>query len=189
MVCDIGGGTTEVAMMSLGDIVAAQSVRTGGDKMDQAIVDYLRRHYSLRIGLSAAERLKIDVGSAYPLEEERAVEQSGVDTVSGLPRRATLSSEEIRQALGGPLQEILEAIKATIDRCSPDLAADLVQNGLVLCGGGALLRRIDRFITEHTGLPVRITPEPLVAVAQGLLICMEHFPQWRRWLQSSEEDV
>ena len=151
MVCDIGGGTTEVAMMSLGDTVAAQSVRTGGDRMDQAIVDYLRRHYSLRIGISAAERLKIDVGSAYPLEEERAVELSGVDTVSGLPRRATVTSEEVRQALGDPLQEIIEAIKAALDHCSPDLAADLVDNGLVLCGGGALLaadrplhRRADR---------------------------------------------
>ena len=189
MVCDIGGGTTEVAVMSLGDTVAAQSVRTGGDRMDQAIVDYLRRHYSLRIGLSAAERLKIDIGSAYPLEEERTVELSGIDTVSGLPRRATVTSEEVREALGDPLQEILDAIKAALDHCSPDLAADLVDNGLVLCGGGALLRRLDRFIQEQTGLPVRLTAEPLTAVAQGLLICMEHFPQWRRWLQSSEEDV
>ena len=112
MVCDIGGGTTEVAVMSLADTVAAQSVRTGGDRMDQAIVDYLRRHYSLRIGLSAAERLKIDIGSAYPLEEERTVELSGIDTVSGLPRRAAVTSEEVRQALADPLQEIIEAIKA-----------------------------------------------------------------------------
>ena len=189
MVCDIGGGTTEVAIMSLGDTVAAQSVRTGGDRMDQAIVDYLRRHYSLRIGLSAAERLKIDIGSAFPLEEERAVELSGVDAVSGLPRKVTITSEEVRRALGDPLQEILEAVKASLDRCSPDLAADLIDNGLVLCGGGALLQRIDRFINEQTGLPVRIASEPLSTVAKGLLICMEHFPHWRRWLQSSEEDV
>ena len=189
MVCDIGGGTTEVAVMSLADTVATQSVRTGGDRMDQAIVDYLRRHYSLRIGLSAAERLKIDIGSAYPLEEERALEISGVDAVSGLPRRATITSEEIRQALANPLQEILEAVKAALDGCSPDLASDLVDNGLVLCGGGALLQRIDRYLNEQTGLPVRVTSDPLTAVARGLLICMEHFPQWRRWLQSSEEDV
>jgi rod shape-determining protein MreB len=181
MVCDIGGGTTEVAVISLADTVAAQSIRTGGDRMDQAIVDYLRRHFSLRIGLTAAERLKIDIGSAYPLEEERAVELSGIDTISGLPRKATITSD--------PLQEILEAIKATLDHCSPDLASDLVDNGLVLCGGGALLRRIDRFINEQTGLPVRVTSDPLTAVARGLLICMEHFQQWRRWLQSSEEDV
>lgn len=189
MVCDIGGGTTEVAVMSLADTVAAQSIRTGGDRMDEAIVDYLRRHYSLRIGLAAAERLKIDLGSAYPLEEERTVELSGIDTASGLPRRAAITSEEVRQALADPLSEIVEAIKLTLDRCSPDLASDLVDNGLVLCGGGSLLRRIDRFINEQTGLPVRVAAEPLTSVAQGLLICMEHFNQWRRWLQSSEEDV
>ncbi len=189
MVCDIGGGTTEVAVLSLGETVAWQSVRTGGDRMDQAIVDYLRRHYCLRIGLPAAERLKLDIGSAYPLEEERAVELSGVDTVSGLPRKATVTSDEIRQALADPLQEILEAIKATLDHCSPDLAADLVDNGLVLCGGGAVLRRIDRYINEQTGLPVRIAAEPLTSVARGLLICLEDFAHWRRWLQSSEEDA
>ncbi len=189
MVCDIGGGTTEVAVMSLADTVAAQSIRTGGDRMDEAIVDYMRRHYSLRIGLAAAERLKIDLGSAYPLEEERTVELSGIDTVSGLPRRAAITSEEVRQSLADPLTEIVEAIKLTLDRCSPDLASDLVDNGLVLCGGGSLLRRIDRFINEQTGLPVRVAAEPLTSVAQGLLICMEHFGQWRRWLQSSEEDV
>lgn len=189
MVCDIGGGTTEVAVLSLADTVASQSVRTGGDRMDQAIVDYLRRHHSLRIGLTAAERLKIDIGSAFPLEEERAVELSGIDAISGLPRKLTVTSEEVRLALADPLQEILDAVKATLDRCSPDLAADLVDNGLVLCGGGALLRRIDRFIGEQTGLPVRVASDPLTAVARGLLICMEHFQQWRRWLQSSEEDV
>lgn len=189
MICDIGGGTTEVAVMSLGDTVAAQSVRIGGDRMDQAIVDWLRRHYSLRIGLSAAERLKIDIGGAYPLEEQKAIELSGIDTISGLPRKITITSEEVRQALGNSLQEILDAIKATLDRCSPDLAADLVDNGLVLCGGGALLRRIDRFINEQTGLPTRIASDPLTAVARGLLICMEHFQQWRRWMQSGEEDV
>jgi len=189
MVCDIGGGTTEVAVISLADTVAVQSVRTGGDRMDQAIVDYLHRHYSLRIGLSAAERLKIDIGSAYPPEEERAVELSGIDMISGLPRKVTMTSEEIREAISIPLQAIVEAIKAAIDGCSPDLASDLVDNGLVLCGGGALLRRLDRFINEQTGLPVRVAAEPLTAVAKGLLICMENFNQWRRWLQSSEEDV
>ena len=189
MVCDIGGGTTEVAVISLADTVAVQSVRTGGDRMDQAIVDYLHRHYSLRIGLSAAERLKIDIGSAYPPEEERAVELSGIDMISGLPRKVTMTSEEIREAISIPLQAIVEAIKAAIDGCSPDLASDLVDNGLVLCGGGALLRRLDRFINEQTGLPVRVAAEPLTAVAKGLLICVENFNQWRRWLQSSEEDV
>ena len=189
MVCDIGGGTTEVAVISLADIVASRSIRTGGDEMDQAIVDYLRRHYSLRIGMSAAERLRIDVGSAYPLEEERVEEVRGLDAVSGLPRKATITSEEIREALGDPLEAIIEAIKHTLDRLTPDLAADLMDNGLILCGGGSLLRRIDRFIAEQTGLPVRVAPEPLSAVAKGTLICLEHLDQWRSTLESSDDDV
>ncbi len=189
MVVDIGGGTTETAVLSLADTVAAESVRTGGDEMDRAIVDYLRRHFSLRIGLPAAERLRIELGSAFPLEEEQVREVSGLDTVSGLPRKATVTSEEIRQALGDPLQKILEAIKATLDRCSPDLAADLVSGGLVLCGGGSLLRRMDRFITEQTGLPARVAAEPLAAVVGGMLICLEHLDQWRTTLESSDDDV
>jgi rod shape-determining protein MreB and related proteins len=189
MVCDIGGGTCEVAIMSLGDTVAAQSIRTGGDRMDAAIVAYLRRHYSLRVGLPAAERLRIDIGSAAPLENELVQEVSGLDAVSGLPRKATITSEEVRQALGDPLAEILDAIKMTLDHCTPDLAADLVEHGLVLCGGGALLRRLDRFLSEQTGLPVRLAAEPLTTVAEGLLICLEHFAKWRPLLSSSEQDV
>ena len=189
MVCDIGGGTTEVAVMSLADVVTSQSIRTGGDEMDRAVVDYLRRHYSLRIGLPAAERLRIDVGSAYPLEEERVQEVRGLDTVSGLPRKATITSEEVREALADPLELILEAIKSTLDRLSPDLASDLVDNGMVLCGGGSLLRGIDRFIAEQTGLPVRVVQEPLSTVANGTLICLEHLDQWRSTLESSDDDV
>jgi len=189
MVCDVGGGTTEVAVLSLADVVAGRSIRVGGDAMDQAIVDYLRRHYSLRIGLPAAEQLRIDTGSAYPLEAERVQEVRGVDAPSGLPRRATVTSEEIRQALGDPLEAILEAIKATLDGCSPELAADLVDSGMVLCGGGGLLRGLDRFITEQTGLPVRLAAEPLAAVARGALICLENLDRWRPTLASSDDDV
>jgi rod shape-determining protein MreB len=189
MVCAIGGGATEVAVVSLAETVAEQSVRVGGDRMDQAIVDYLRRHYSLRIGLPAAERLRIDIGSAYPLEEELVAEISGLDVASGLPRKATITSEEVRQALGDPLEAIVDAIKNTLDHCSPDLAADLMDHGMVLCGGGALLRRTDRFLSEQTGLPVRMAAEPLATVAKGMLVCLEHFEQWRPLLQSSDEDV
>jgi rod shape-determining protein MreB len=189
MICDIGGGTTEVAVISLADVVAAQSIRVGGDRMDQAIVDYLRRHYSLRIGLPVAEQLRVDIGSAYPLEEERVAEVRGLDTVSDLPRRATITSEETREALADPLEAIVEAVKTTLDHVSPDLASDLVDNGVVLCGGGALLRRLDRFLAEHTGLPVRVAAEPLLAVAKGALICMEHLQQWRPTLESSDDDV
>ena len=136
MICDIGGGTTEVAVLSLADVVASRSIRVGGDAMDQAIVDYLRRHYSLRIGLPAAERLRIDIGSAHPLEQELVEEVRGIDAVSGLPRKAMITSEEVREALADPLQAVIEAIKAPIEECSPDLAAELVDHGVVLAGGG-----------------------------------------------------
>ncbi|NQU25190.1 MAG: rod shape-determining protein [Candidatus Nealsonbacteria bacterium] len=188
MVVDVGGGTTETAVLSLADVVAGESIRTGGDEMDRAVVDYLKRHYSLRVGLPAAERLRIELGSAYPLDEEQVTQISGIDTVSGLPRQATVTSEEIRQALGDPLEAIIEAIKATLDGCSPDLAADLVSNGLVLCGGGSLLRRMDRFITEQTGLPARVAAEPLTAVVAGMSICLEHLDRWRPTLQSSDDE-
>jgi rod shape-determining protein MreB len=189
MVCDIGGGTTEVAVLSLGDVVAQRSVRVAGDAMDQAIVDYLRRHYSLRIGTAAAERLRIEIGSAAPLDGELCDEVRGVDAISGLPRKATVTSEEVREALEEPLVEIVEAIRATIDDCNTDLASDLVDNGLVLAGGGALLRGLDRFLHERTGMPVRVCDEPLTAVARGTHLCLEHFDRWRGWLQSSDEDV
>jgi len=189
MICDIGGGTTEVAVLSLGEIVASQSVRIGGDTMDQAIIDYLRRHYSLRVGQSAAEQLRIAIGSAADLEEELVDDVRGIDAVSNLPRKATITSEEVREALEEPLAGIVEAVKQTLDQCSPDLAADLVDNGLVLAGGGSMLRALDRFLASHTGLPVRVAADPLGAVARGTLICLEHLDKWRSTLESSDDDV
>jgi rod shape-determining protein MreB len=189
MVCDVGGGTTEIAVFSLADIVAGESIRTGGDRMDQAVIDYLRRNYSLRCSDTVAEQLRIEIGSAGPLEEELVQEVRGVDAVSGLPRKATVTSEEIREALGDSLSEIVDAIKATLDRCSPDLAADLLDAGMAICGGGSMLRGLDRFLAEQTGLPVRITPDPMTAVARGAQICIEHFDQWRAVLESANNDV
>jgi len=189
MICDIGGGTTEVAVISLADIVAGRSIRVGGDAMDQAIVDYLRRHYSLRIGLPTAERLRIDVGSAYPLEQELVEEVRGIDTISGLPRKAMITSEEVREALAEPLDSVIDAIKSTVEECSPDLAADLVDHGIVLAGGASLLRGMDRFVTEHSGLPARISPDALTAVAKGALVCLEHLSEWRGTLESSDDDL
>ena len=189
MICDIGGGTTEVAVLSLGDIVASQSVRVGGDAMDRAIVDYLKRHYSLRVGIPVAEQLRIDCGSAYPLEQELVEEVRGVDLVSGLPRKAVVTSEEVREALAQPLTQIVEAIKQTLDDCTADLAADLVDNGIVLAGGGALLAGIDRFISDETGLPARVVADPLEAVARGTLICLAHLKKWRGALESSDDGV
>ena len=187
---------SRTCVVTLIGLVALMPLRVTAEldpaEVNQAIdrgVDYLRRHYSLRIGLSAAERLRISIGSAYPLEEERVEEVRGLDAVSGLPRKATVTSEEVREALSDPLEAIVEAVKATLDQLSPDLAADLVDGGMVLSGGGALLRRIDRFIAEQTGLPARVVAEPLEAVLQGTLICMEHLDQWRSTLESSDDDV
>lgn len=155
--------------------------------MDRAIAQYLKRHHSLSVGPAAAEQLRIDIGSAYPLLEERTEEVSGADTISGLPRRVAITSEELRLALAEPLGQILDAVKDTLDDCSPDLAADLVDQGLALAGGGALLRGVDRYLAEHTGLPVRVCLDPLTAVARGAQLCVEHFPQWRSWLQASDD--
>jgi rod shape-determining protein MreB len=189
MVCDVGGGTTEIAVISLAETVASQSIRVGGDAMDAAIIDDLRRRYSLRIGPPVAEQLRIDLGSAYPLEQEQVRQVSGIDTIGGLPRQATVTSEEVREALRGPLEAIVEGVKATLDGCTPELAADLLDHGLVLCGGGAKLRRLDRFLQEQTGLPTRIADDPQAAVARGMLICLEHLDQWRPTLLASHDDL
>ncbi len=187
MIVDIGGGTTEVAVISLGEIVASRSLRVGGDHMDQAIVDDIRRRFGLRIGLSAAERLRIDTGSAYPLEVELGDEVAGADVAGGLPRRITVTSENIREALGEPLEQIVDAIRETVDECSPDLAADLVNHGLVLTGGGSLLRGLERYFAERTGIPARVSTDPLSAVAHGTLTCLEHLDAWRSGLESSDD--
>lgn len=189
LVCDIGGGTTDVAIFSLGDEVASHSTRIGGDAMDRAIVEYLKRNYSLRIGQPAAEQLRIDIGSAYPLEAELVAEVRGVDTISGMPRKSVITSEEVREALAEPLAGVSAAVKATLDECPTDLAADLVDNGMVLAGGGALLRSIDRYLSEQTGLPTRVYAQPLTAVARGTLVCLEHLDRWRSSLESSDQDV
>lgn len=167
MVVDIGGGTTEVALISLAGIVFSRSVRVGGDEMDEAIIQYMKRVYNLMIGERSAEQIKISIGSAYPLSEENSMEVKGRDLVAGLPKTLTLTSEEVREALHEPVMTIVEAIRFTLERCPPELAADLVDRGIVLAGGGALLRGIDKLIAEQTGLPVHVADDPLSAVAEG----------------------
>jgi len=189
MVCDIGGGTTETAVFSLTERIAAESIPIAGDAMDRAIVDYLRRTFSLRISISAAEQLRIDGGSAYPLPRERTLTAAGLDAIAGAARRADVTTEELRHALEEPLEAILDSIRRVVDRAGPDLASDLVDRGLVLCGGAAVLPGLDRYVTEQTGLPARVAPEPRRAVIDGMLICLEQFAQWRGVLQSSEDDV
>lgn len=167
MVVDFGGGTTEIAILALYGLVYSRSLRIGGDALDAAIANYLRRGCQLLIGERTAEELKIRLGSAFPLEKESTVEVKGRDAISGLPRTAKIRSSEIREALAEPLAAILASIRASLERCPPELAGDLVERGIVLTGGGALLRGIDRLLSEETGLPVHVAEDPLSAVAEG----------------------
>jgi rod shape-determining protein MreB len=167
MIVDIGGGTTEVALISLAGIVFSRSVRVGGDEMDEAIIQYMKRAYNLMIGERTAENIKLDIGSAYPMEEEVTMEVKGRDQVNGLPKTLMVTSEEIREALMEPVATIVEAVRITLERCPPELSADLVDRGLVLAGGGALLRGLDTLVAEQTGLPVHVADDPLSAVAEG----------------------
>ena len=167
MIVDMGGGTTEVAIISLAGIVHSRSVRVGGDEMDEAIVQYMKRVYNLMIGERTAEEIKITIGSAHPLGEEMSMEVKGRDLVAGLPKTITITSEEIREALQEPVSAIIEAIRITLERCPPELSSDLVDRGIVLAGGTALLRGIDKLIAEQTGLPVHVAEDPLTAVAEG----------------------
>ena len=167
MIIDIGGGTTEIAVISLSGIVYARSIRVGGDEMDEAVIEHMKKTYNLMIGARSAEEIKIKVGSAWPLEEELTIEVRGRDLITGLPKFIRASSEEIREALQVPLKEIVEATKITLERTPPELAADLIERGIVLCGGGALLRGIDKLISEETGLACFVADDPLTAVALG----------------------
>jgi rod shape-determining protein MreB len=186
MICDIGGGTTEVAILSLADVVVGRSVRVAGDEMDEAIVEYFKQHFSLRIGTQTAERIKLEVGSAHPLVQELTSEINGLDTISGVPRKAVVTSEEIREALHDPLAAILSCIKSVIEQCKPELVADLADTGIVLTGGGALLRGLDLLLTEQLGIPVRVADEPLTTVARGTAICLEHLARWRDSLDAGD---
>lgn len=174
MIVDIGGGTSEVAIISLSGIVYCKSVRVGGDEFDEAIIQYLKRAYNLLTGERTAEKIKIQIGSAYPLKEELTMEVKGRDLVAGLPKTITVNSEEIREALMEPLSTIVDAVRITLERCPPELAADLVDRGIVLAGGGALLRGIDKLLSEETGLPVHIAEDALSAVAMGTGKLLDH---------------
>jgi rod shape-determining protein MreB len=180
MIVDIGGGTTEVALISLAGIVFCRSVRVGGDEMDEFIAQYMKRVYNLMIGERTAEAIKMKIGSAYPLAEELTMEVKGRDLVCGLPKTLTVTSEEIREALQEPLSSILDAIRVTLERCPPELAADLVDRGMVMSGGGSLLRGIDLLIAEHTGLPVHRADDPLSAVAEGTGVVLSELNVLRR---------
>lgn len=180
MIIDVGGGTTELAVISLGGIVHAQSIRIAGDEMDQAIIEFLRKTYNLLIGERTAEEIKIRIGSAYPLEEELSMDVRGRDLISGLPKTVTVTSVEIREALQEPVRAIVDASKITLEHTPPELASDLIDRGIVMAGGGSLLRGLDRLIAEETGLPVHVADDPLTAVVMGTGQTLNMPPRLRR---------
>jgi rod shape-determining protein MreB len=186
MIVDIGGGTTEVAIMSLGDIAVCESVRVAGDDMDEAIINHMKKTYNLMIGEQTAERIKIDIGSASLVAgaEEKTMEVRGRDMISGLPRKTVATSEEIREALQEPVQAITEAVTRTLEKAEPELAADLVENGVTLAGGGSLLRGLGILISNATGLPVKVADDPLTCVARGTAIYLEHLEEWKITLEN-----
>ncbi len=186
MIVDTGGGTTEIAIISLADIATSESIRVGGDDMDEAIVNHLRRTYNLLIGEPRAEKIKIQIGSASPLEEELTMEIAGRDTISGLPRKIVITSEEIREALREPIAAILDAVSAALERTDPELAADLIDNGVHLCGGGSLLRGMDRVVANATGLTVHRVEDPLSCVARGTAVYLENLEMWKDTMEHSE---
>ncbi len=175
MVVDIGGGTTEVAVISLGGIVVSQSIRVGGDEMDEAITNHLRKEYKLLIGQQTAEEVKLEIGSAWPLPEEVQAEVRGRDMLSGLPKTVVIGSEDVRRALDEPVDQILDAIRGTLDKTPPELAADIMDRGIVLAGGGALLSGLDQKLRQDTHMPVHVAESPLTCVAVGSGRSLEEF--------------
>ncbi len=187
MIVDIGGGTTEVAVMSLFGLVHAESIRIAGDQMDLAISEYLRREHNLLVGEPTSERVKIEIGSAATLDQEMEVEVAGRDTITGLPRHAIIRSEEIREALHAPVHQITDAVRRTLEMTPPELSADLVQSGVLLAGGGALLRGIDSAIEEVIRLPVTIADDPMTCVARGTAEFLNQLQLYRQVLDSGDD--
>ena len=174
MVVDIGGGTAEVAVISLGDVVTANSARVAGDNFDEAIINYIKKKYNLLIGERTAEDIKIKIGSAYPYEGEGTINIKGRNLMDGLPKNVDVTSEEIREALADPVSQIVDAVKSTLEKTPPELAADIIDHGIMLTGGGALLRGLDKLISAATKIPVIIAQNPLDCVADGTGLCLEN---------------
>ena len=182
MVVDIGGGTTEVAVISLGGIVTAQSIRVGGDELDASIIAYVKKEYGLMLGERTAEEIKMAIGSAFPVPDEPHAEIRGRDLVSGLPKTIVVSAEEMRRATEEPVNTIVDAVKTTLDKCPPELSGDIMDRGIVITGGGALLAGMDERLRHETGMPIRITEDPLHSVALGAGKCVEEFDALKRVL-------
>ena len=185
MVVDIGGGTTEVAVISLGGIVTSQSIRVGGDELDDAIVDYVKKEFQLALGERTAEEIKIQMGSAYPLQQEMQAQIRGRDLVTGLPKTVVISTEQVRQAIEVPVQAIVDAVKVTLDRTPPELSSDLMEQGIVLTGGGALLNGLATRLEVETNMPIIVANDPLNCVALGSGMCLEELDVFARMLKTS----
>jgi rod shape-determining protein MreB len=175
MIVDVGGGTSEVAVISLGGIVVSQSLRVGGDEMDEAIVNHVKKEYKLLIGQQTAEEIKLEIGSAFPMKEELKAEVRGRDMLTGLPKTVIISSEEVRHALEDPAGQIIDAIRQTLDKTPPELAADIMDRGVMLAGGGALLTGLDDRLRHETHMPVHVADSPLTCVAVGSGKSLEEF--------------
>jgi len=188
MIVDVGGGTSEVAVMSLADIATCESIRTGGDDMDEAVINHLKKTYNLLVGEARAEKVKIQIGSAVPLEEELTIEIAGRDTISGLPRKIVITSEEIREAIREPIAAIIDTVTTTLEKTQPELAADLIDNGIHICGGGALLRGMDTVLANATGLNVQRVEDPLSCVARGTSVYLENLELWKGSMDHGEYD-
>jgi rod shape-determining protein MreB and related proteins len=188
MIVDIGGGTTEVAVISLGGIVTAQSVRVAGDELDDAVLQYVKKEFSLAIGDRTAEEIKIQMGSAWPMEEELTADIRGRDLISGLPRSIQLTTEHVREALAEPVAAIVDAVKTTLDKTPPELAADIMEDGIMLTGGGALLGGFDERLAHETGMPIRVSPEPLYAVVIGSGRALENIDAMRGLMSLGGDD-
>jgi rod shape-determining protein MreB and related proteins len=185
MIVDIGGGTTEVAVISLGGIVSSESVRVGGDELDEAIITFIKKEYSLAIGERTSEEIKMRLASAFPLDEEQYAEIRGRDLVTGLPKTIVCSTVEIREAIEEPVSAIVDALKVTLDKTPPELAADIMEKGIVITGGGALLHGLDRRLADETGMPIIIAKNPLFSVVVGSGQCLEEFDVLKSVLISS----
>jgi len=186
MVVDVGGGTTEVAVISLGGIVASESIRIGGDELDESIINFVKKEYSLALGERTSEEIKIALGSAFPLQEELYAEIRGRDLVTGLPKTIVVSTEEIREAIEEPVSAIVDAVKVTLDKTPPELAADIMEKGIVITGGGAMLHGLDARLADETGMPIIIAKNPLHSVVIGSGQCLEEFDALKQVLISSQ---
>jgi rod shape-determining protein MreB len=189
MIVDLGGGTTDIAVLSLADIVVSTSLRVAGDAMDEAIVQHVKSNYNILIGQNTAEEIKIQIGSAASGGPETTFAVHGRDLIAGLPRAIVLTSEEIREALAGPVSEIVAAIRSILERTGPELSGDLLENGMTLCGGGVLLRGLASRIQEETGLAVEVAEDPLLAVARGTAVFIERLDDFKHILESADDDL